>query len=273
MTSPLISAEQLQTALGSVTVLDVRYALPGGPAPQEYVAGHVPGAAYVDLDTALAGTPGPRGRHPLPPPEAFGRAMRAAGVCADRPVVVLDDWQGFAAARCRWLLRHHSHQSVRLLDGGWRAWLASGGEVETGEPDITPGDFEAQPGRLLVCEVDAVLEATQVGVLVDARAPERFRGEVEPIDPVGGHVPGAVNLPTAENLTEAGRFRAVDELADRFAAAGVSGQLPVTVYCGSGVTAAHELLALELVGIEAALYPGSWSEWVADPRRPVATGD
>lgn len=272
MTSPLISAEELRAALGSVTVLDVRYALPAGPAPQEYAAGHVPGAAYVDLDTALAGEPGPRGRHPLPSPETFAGAMREAGVRADRPVVVLDDWQGFAAARCRWLLRHHGHRSVRLLDGGWQAWLAAGGEVEVAAPDIAVGDFEAQPGQLPVCEVDAVLGAARTGVLVDARAPERFRGEVEPIDPVGGHVPGAVNVPTAGNLTDAGRFRAVDDLAARFAAAGVTGERPVTVYCGSGVTASHELLALELVGIEGTLYPGSWSEWVADPQRPVATG-
>lgn len=275
MATPLISPRQLHEELGSVTVLDVRYRLGGPGGRAEYEKSHVPGAVYVDLDTDLAAPAGEGGRHPLPPTEAFEAAMRRAGVRDDRPVVVYDDWSGLAAGRAWWLLRYHGHRDVRLLDGAWSAWVEAGGEVSTGSTTegggtTLPGrgDFTARPGAMPVVEADQVLG---VPVLVDARAPERFRGEVEPIDPVAGHVPGAVNLPTGRNLDERGRFRDAASLAATYAEVGAVPGADVAVYCGSGVTAAHDVLALELAGVTAALYPGSWSEWVADPSRPVAT--
>ena len=276
MAAPLCGVAELAEAVEArdrVTVLDVRYRLGGPPGREEYAAGHVPDASYVDLDSELAAPPGPRGRHPLPDPEAFEAAMRRAGVRNDRPVVVYDDWAGHAAARCWWLLRFHGHRDVRVLDGGWRAWRDRGLPVETGPAaPVTEGDFDARPGAMPVVGPDD-LAGRRFDVLVDARAPERYRGETEPIDPVAGHIPGAVNVPTARNLTEDGRFRDPAELAEEYAAVGAVPGRRVVAYCGSGVTAAHDVLALELAGVRAALYPGSWSEWVADPARPVATGD
>ncbi|TNM43261.1 sulfurtransferase [Nocardioides albidus] len=269
MRSGLISVEELRDSLEEVTVLDVRYRM-GAPAGfEEFVAGHVPGASYVDLDRALAAAPGERGRHPLPETSVFEAAMRAAGVRGDRPVVAYDDWSGHAAARCWWLLRYHGHDDVRVLDGGWSAWREAGGEVETGpgrRPE--PGDLTTAPGAMPVVDVTTALRA---GVIVDARAAERYRGEIEPVDPVAGHIPGAVNVPTSRNLDERGRFRDPAALAATYAEVGAVPGADVAVYCGSGVTAAHDVLALELAGVAAALYPGSWSEWVADPSRPVAT--
>ncbi|MEI5673882.1 MULTISPECIES: sulfurtransferase [unclassified Nocardioides] len=270
MSQPLISGIELRLLLGGVAVLDVRYRLGGPPSREEYDAGHVPGAVYVDLDTDLAAPvgDGSRGRHPLPDPEAFQAAMRRAGVREDAPVVIYDDWQGRAAARAWWLLRHHGHTDVQVLDGGWRAWLAAGGEASRVEPEILPGDFTARPGAMPVVDADGLLD---VPVVVDARAPERYRGEVEPVDPVAGHVPGAVNVPTTVNIAADGTFRSPEELRALYAVEGVTGEQETAVYCGSGVTAAHDVLALEAAGITAALYPGSWSEWVSDPARPVAT--
>ncbi len=262
---------ELRELLGSVTVLDVRYRIGAPHGPGEHEAGHVPGAPYVDMATDLAAPPGEGGRHPLPDPEVFAAAMRRCGVRQDRPVVVYDDWAAHAAGRCWWLLRHHGHDVVRVLDGGWAAWVAEGGAVESGPVTVEPGDFRAAPGRLPVVDAAGVPD---VGVLVDARAPERYRGEVEPIDPVAGRVPGAVNVPTTTNLTADGRFRPADQLRALYAAAGVpvdAEGADVAVYCGSGVTAVHDLIALERIGVTAALYPGSWSEWIRDPARPVAT--
>ena len=267
---PLVGVDELSGGLDEVTVLDVRYRMGGPPGRPEHDAGHVPGAAYVDLDTALAAPPGPRGRHPLPDVAVLEAAMRAAGVRDDRPVVVYDDWQGRAAARCWWLLRWAGHPDVRVLDGGWTSWLAAGLPCSTEPVDPAPGDFVARPGRLPTIGPDDVLALAERGTLVDAREPARFRGEVEPVDPVAGHVPGAVNVPTSANLRPDGTFRSADELRELYA---VAGDGEVAAYCGSGVTAAHDLLAMAVAGIEGALYPGSWSEWVADPSRPVATGD
>ncbi|WP_439117458.1 sulfurtransferase [Nocardioides abyssi] len=272
MTSPLITAEELLAAVtagDAPTVLDVRWRLGGPPGREEFERGHVPGSAYVDLDRDLASPAGPRGRHPLPPTDVLEAAMRAAGVSGDRPVVVLDDWAGRAAARAWWLLRFHGHPDVRVLDGAWPAWLAAGGPVETGPTTPEPGDFTARPGGMPVVEVDGVRDAE---VLVDARAPERYRGDVEPVDPVGGHVPGAVNVPTDINLRADGRFRNPAQLRAFYAAEGATTDADVAAYCGSGVTATHDVLAMEVAGVRAALWPGSWSEWVADPSRPVATG-
>ena len=274
MTSPLISAAELRDLVDRVTVLDVRYRMGGPPGFEDHVAGHVPGAAYVDMDRDLAAPPGHPdgrgGRHPLPDPEVFGAAMRRAGVAAERPVVVYDDWGGQAAGRCWWLLRHHGHPDVRVLDGGWSAWRAEGGEVETGAVETAAGDFRPGPGVLPVVEADRVLD---VPVLVDARAAERYRGETEPVDPVAGRIPGAVNLPTSTNLGADGRFRSPDQLRALYSAAGVPlDGTEVAVYCGSGVTAIHDLIALELLGVTATLYPDSWSGWTTDPDRPVETG-
>ncbi|MFL6022744.1 MAG: sulfurtransferase [Marmoricola sp.] len=268
--SPLISAADLDSLLGSVTILDVRYQMGGPGGVALYLEGHVPFAQYVDLDTALAAEPGAAGRHPLPDPEGFGAAMRKAGVFADRPVVVYDDWQGRAAARCWWLLLHHGHRDVRVLDGGWSGWVAAGGAVEDGLRLPVFGDFEPGPGVLPVLTAAEVPAFVERGVLVDARAPERFRGEVEPVDPVAGHIPGAVNVPTTVNVRADGTFRSAEEIRALYGVEGVTAQSEVGVYCGSGVTAAHDILALATAGIEAALYAGSWSEWVTDPERPVA---
>jgi thiosulfate/3-mercaptopyruvate sulfurtransferase len=265
--NPLISVDELAGRLSEVSVLDVRYRMGGPPGAGEYAAGHIPGASYVDLDTALAAAPGPRGRHPLPEVDVFLTAMRAAGVSDDRPVVVYDDWQGRAAARCWWLLRWAGHADVRVLDGGWAAWVEAGQPTSTEPAHPEVCDFTARPGQLPTVEVDDVLGLAQRGVLVDARNPERYRGEVEPVDPVAGHIPGAVNVPTGANLRDDGTFKSAEELSEVYAEA--RGR-EVAAYCGSGVTAAHDLLAMAVAGIDGALYPGSWSEWVADPERPVS---
>jgi len=269
MGSPLISAAELRETLADVTVLDVRYRMGGPGGPAEFAAGHVPGAVYVDLDTALVALPGEGGRHPLPEVDVFEAAMRAAGVSNDRPVVVYDDWSGLAAGRAWWLLRYHGHPDVRVLDGAWPAWREAGGVVQAVAVAPEPGDFTARPGGMPMVEADGVLG---VPVIVDARAPERFRGETEPIDPVAGHIPGAVNVPTSTNLGPEGRFRPADQLRALYGAAGVTGDEPVAVYCGSGVTAVHDILALDVAGIPAALYPASCSGWITDPNRPVARG-
>ena len=275
MPSSLISPEELLDTLGAHTLLDVRWQLGRDDGRDLHAAGHVPGAAYVDLPTDLADPPGSGGRHPLPDPQRFGAAMRRCGVSSDRPVVVYDATSGQAAARAWWLLRHHGHPDVRLLDGGWEWWLRLGGPVESGLVTPPPGDFEPGPGVLPVVDASGAASLAAEGVLYDARAPERFRGDVEPVDPVAGRVPEAVNVPTARNLVaegdRAGRFRDPAELAEEYRLA-LGPDTPVGVYCGSGVTAAHDVFTLELLGVPAALYPGSWSEWVTDPSRPVAQG-
>ena len=256
------------------TVLDVRWRL-GGPAGRElYAAGHIPGAVFVDLDRDLAAPPGAGGRHPLPAAADFEEAMRLAGVSDGRPVVVYDDADSTAAARAWWLLRYFGHRSVRVLDGGFRAWTAAGHPAETGDHGGHGGhgDFGARPGHLGLLDASAAAALARGGVLLDARAGERYRGESEHVDPVAGHIPGAVSAPTTENVNPDGTFRSTAELARRFAALGAADGRPVAAYCGSGVTAAHEVLALTLAGIPAGLYVGSWSNWITDPSRPVATG-
>jgi thiosulfate/3-mercaptopyruvate sulfurtransferase len=245
-----------------------------GPDHAAYLAGHVPGAVFVDLDAQLAGPPSDRGRHPLPDAARFGAEMRAAGVRNERPVVVYDAATSMAAARAWWLLRYFGHPSVAVLDGGLEAWVSEGHSASTEVPVPEPGDFVPRAGGMPVLTPEqAGALASSGGVLLDARAPERFAGVSEPIDPVAGHIPGARNRPAAANVSPDGRFLAPAELRAAFEAIGVDADGPVGAYCGSGVTAAHEVLALELAGFRAALYPGSWSEWIRDPARPVATGE
>ncbi|MCH1868375.1 sulfurtransferase [Nocardioides sp. CFH 31398] len=258
-----------------MTLLDVRWRLGATDGRQQHEAGHLPGASYVDMDEALAdhtvvddAIRG--GRHPLPDPELFGSFMRALGVRRDVPVVCYDDVGGTSAARAWWLLRHHGHESVAVLDGGYSAWVAEGRPVETGPgPEKEPGDFEPGPGVMPLAEPDDLLDGR---VVLDARPGERFRGESEPVDPVAGHVPGARSAPAAENLGEDQRLRPLDELRERYAALGALDGDEVAVYCGSGITATHDVLVLEALGRTAALYPGSWSHWVTDPDRPVEVG-
>ncbi|WP_318200864.1 sulfurtransferase [Streptomyces sp. SCL15-4] len=276
----IITASDLALALAGDNpplLLDVRWQLSlaraaGAPAfdgRAEYAAGHLPGAVFVDLDRELAGAPGAEGRHPLPDLAEFGAAMRRAGVSAARPVVVYDGGQGWAAARAWWLLRWTGHPDVRVLDGGLPSWP---GELSTEAPARAEGDFVPAPAAGGLLDADGAAALARTGVLLDARAGERYRGEVEPIDRVGGHIPGAVSAPTTENVGPDGRFLPAAELRDRFKALGVSGDTEVGVYCGSGVSAAHEVLALAVADIPAALYVGSWSQWSSDPSRPVAVG-
>ncbi len=275
--TPIVTVTELAALLAGgapVRVLDVRWRLMGPPAYDDHVAGRIPGAVFVDLETALSAPPGDGGRHPLPRRADFEGSMRRAGVRDDVPVVVYGDADGWGAARAWWLLRHHGHRDVRVLDGGWPAWTEAGRPADSGEPaEVEAGDFTAADGRMPVVTADDVLDLARDGVLLDARAAERYRGEVEPIDPVAGHIPGAVSAPAVANVGPDGRFRSAEEIGDRFTELGVDGTVPIGVYCGSGVTAAHQVLALELAGLSAALYPGSWSEWVRDPDRPVATGE
>jgi thiosulfate/3-mercaptopyruvate sulfurtransferase len=274
--SALIDAAELSAALASAgppALLDVRWQLGGPPGIEAYRAGHLPGAAFVDLDRDLAGPPGRGGRHPLPDAGRFQAAMRRCGVRGDRAVVVYDQRDTTAAARAWWLLGYHGHTDVRVLDGGYDGWVARGFEVTTEVAAPDPGDFTARPGQRPLLDAAGAAEVASGGILLDARAPERYRGEVEPVDPVAGHVPGARGAPATGNLTGDGHLRPPGELREQFAAVGVRDDRPVGAYCGSGVVAASEVLALEVAGYDAALYVGSWSDWITDPSRPVATGD
>jgi thiosulfate/3-mercaptopyruvate sulfurtransferase len=238
------------------TLLDVRWELGGPPGLPEYLKGHIPGAAFVDLDTALAGPPGDGGRHPMPSAEAFGAAMRAAGVSGDRPVVVYDGATSMAAARAWWLLRYFGHPRVFVLDGGFSGWLAAGHAIERGAVAVEAGDFVPRPGGMPLLDASGVARlGAGAGVL---------------LDPVAGHIPGAVNVPGTELLRLEGGLLDAEGLRARFDAAGVRDGVEVGAYCGSGVTAALEVLALEVAGYRGALYVGSWSDWIRDPSRPVA---
>lgn len=259
------------------TLLDVRWELgwPPGEGERRYLEGHIPGALFVDLEAALAGPPGEGGRHPLPSTDDFQVAMRAAGVSGGRPVVIYDAGNSMAAARGWWLLRYFGHPRAFVLDGGLGGWRAAGLAIERGAVEGRRGDFVARPGGMpLLDAAGAAALAGGGGVLLDARAAERFLGEVEPIDPVAGHIPGAVNVPSGELLRlDGGGLLDPAALRARFAAAGVRDGVEVGAYCGSGVTAAFEVLALERAGFAGAgLYVGSWSEWIRRPSRPVATG-
>ena len=273
----LIQADELSAALAASTpprLLDVRWKLGGPPGRPLYEAGHIPGAVYVDLDTELAGHGLPTdGRHPLPGVGVLQAAARRWGLNRGERVVVYDDLSALSAARAWWLLRYAGVDQVRVLDGGLAAWIRAGFPLESGDVIPEPGTIELSYGHLPALDGDAAAAVARDGVLLDARAGERYRGAVEPFDPRAGHIPGALSAPTSDNLGADGRFLTPDRLAARFAALGVTADGPVGAYCGSGVTAAHEVLALELAGFDGVVYPGSWSAWSNDPDRPVATGD
>jgi len=276
----LIDTRELEAAVRNVSaprlvLLDVRWRL-GGPSPAElYASGHLPGAVAVDLDRDLAAPVGDgrRGRHPLPEPRALQDALRRWGINEESLVVAYDDADGSSAARAWWLLRWVGLRDVRVLDGGIAAWTAAGLPLTTEMPAPEPTNVVVRPGEMPMLDATGVAELVAGGgVLLDARVEPRYRGEVEPIDPVAGHVPGARSAPASGNVDASGRFLSPERLRERFAGLGVEPGQAVAAYCGSGVTAAQEVLALHLAGLPAALYAGSWSEWVADPSRPIETG-
>ena len=276
----LIDTRELDAVLRNVSaprlvLLDVRWRL-GGPSPAElYASGHLPGAVSVDLDRDLAAPVGDgrRGRHPLPEPGALQEALRRWGIDEESSVVAYDDANGSSAARAWWLLRWAGLRDVRVLDGGIAAWTAAGLPLTTNMPAPEPTNVVVRPGAMPVLDATGVAElVARGGVLLDARVEPRYRGEVEPVDPVAGHIPGARSAPTSGNVDASGRFLSPKQLRERFAGLGVEPGQAVAAYCGSGVAAAQEVLALHLAGVPAALYAGSWSEWVADPSRPIETG-
>src|ERR1700694_4221217 len=275
----LVTAMELARRLDAnepVTILDVRWRLdePGGRAA--YQRSHLPGAVYVSLEDELSDhTVTGRGRHPLPSGRSVEAAARRWGVRRDVPVVVYDDWNRAGSARAWWVLTAAGLSDVRILDGGLGAWIAAGRALQTGSVAPEPGDVTV-PHVDLYAAARPTLTAQQAAsagdVLLDARAPERFRGDLEPVDRVAGHIPGAKNVPSTRALADDGVFLDDSELRQLFGARGVDSAADVGVYCGSGVTAAVIVAALAAVGIDAALFPGSWSEWSSDPARPVATG-
>jgi thiosulfate/3-mercaptopyruvate sulfurtransferase len=273
MTSHLISASDLAdlTATSTVRILDVRWRLDQPDGRPDYLAGHIPGAVYVDLETELAAHGAPaEGRHPLPTVEALQDSARRWGIDDGDTVVVYDDLKSMSAARAWWLLRYAGIADVRVLDGALRSWTASGRALVVGDTEVRPGAVTLEYGHLPMLQIDDAAELAASGVLFDARAGERYRGEVEPVDPQAGHIPGAVSAPTSENVDGDGRFLSPETLRARFESLGALDS--VGVYCGSGVTAAHEALALTLAGFTPAVYPGSWSQWSNTPGRPVAAG-
>ncbi|MEV6823418.1 sulfurtransferase [Amycolatopsis sp. NPDC051102] len=273
MEEPVVGPDRISPA--EHTLVDVRWYLDGRSGAAAYAAGHLPGAVWVDLDTVLSGPPDPAGgRHPIPTPEAFAEGLGRAGIADDDTVIAYDDTViayddngGAYAARLVWLLRLLGRPAA-LLDGGLQTWP---GELETGvvtRPPVTRQVLDWPAGAFRTAD-----EAARATVLLDARAPERYSGEsVLPSDVRSGHIPGAVNAPWAANLNGDNTFASPERLREHYGALGVTGDADVTVFCGSGVTACHDLLALELIGVRASLYPGSWSAWSAEPARPITTG-
>lgn len=274
----LITVERLteeQMTAAPPVLLDVRWTLQQPDGRGDYESGHLPGAHYVSLDEDLAD---PRsedptaGRHPLPTPEQFEQTVRSWGIEAGTPVVVYDDNAGLGAARAWWLLRWAGVGNVRLLDGGIAAWREAGQEVTDEIPEAPlPSSFDIAPGSRPVLDASEVAALAQSGTVLDARAPERYRGETEPLDARAGHIPGARNAPAADN-TAHGFFKSDAELRRAYEQLGAL-EREVGVYCGSGITASHDALALAVLGVDAALYPASWSGWSSDPERPAATGE
>jgi thiosulfate/3-mercaptopyruvate sulfurtransferase len=278
--SPLVSPAWLRAHLADphVVVADVRWYLKNARGIDAYQAGHIPSAHFVDVDRDLASAPGAGGpgRHPLPSPDQFAEVLVRLGVGQDEIVVAYDDSGGTTAARLWWLLRYFGHDGGRLLDGGIKAWVAEGFRLETALLARPPSPrMVLAPRKGMVIDkngVRAISEGDE-GLLLDARAPERFEGKVEPVDARPGHIPRAKSAPFASNLrTPGGPFRPQAELIRHYASLGVTRDLKVVAYCGSGVTACHDVLALSIAGHDALLYEGSWSDWAADPSLPAALG-
>ena len=269
----LITATELGRLLAAdepVTILDVRWQLAEPDGRAAYERGHVPGAVYVSLEDELSDhTVAGRGRHPLPSGRAVGAAARRWGIREGGAVVVYDDWNRAGSARAWWVLTAAGLRDVRILDGGLAAWTARGGPLETGAAEPEPGDVTVCHDDLYAGALPTLTaeQAMTAGTLLDARAPERFRGDVEPIDPVAGHIPGARNMPSTGLLADDGTFLSNSDLGRQ-----LDGVDNVGAYCGSGVTASVVVAALATVGIDAALYPGSWSEWCSEPTHPVESG-
>lgn len=269
--SSLLSATELRS-LDDVILIDVSYVLGGPPGRTLYDAGHLPGAHYVDTDTELAAPPGAGGRHPLPSATVVSEALRRCGVSDDSSVVVYDQATSLSAARAWWVFRYFGLSDVRVLDGGLAAWREAGGDVVLDEPAAGAGTFVARPGQLPVLTAAGAAKQPARGALLDVRTAERYAGEKEPIDPVAGHIPGAFNLPIAGLQLPDGRFRSAAEIRAELEALGVADAPELGTYCGSGITAAQAALALDQAGIDATVYVGSWSDWITDPSRPIATG-
>ncbi|WP_214466533.1 sulfurtransferase [Microbacterium flavescens] len=264
--------DHLLAGRADVRVLDVRYRLDQPDGRPEYLAGHVPGAVYVDLESELSRHGRPEdGRHPLPALDDLQTAARRWGLRSGDTVVVYDDARSLGASRAWWLLTRSGVTDVRVLDGGLGAWKAAGLALDTGEVVPEPGDVVLEPLSEPVLSIDDAAALPATGVLLDVRAAERYRGEIEPVDPVAGHIPGAVNLPTTAYVVD-DRFRDAAALRALFAEAGVVPGVTAAAYCGSGVTAAQAAFAAELAGLDLRIYPGSWSQWSNTPGRPVATG-
>ena len=265
---PIIHVADLEQLGAPVVVCDVRWYLDGRSGSDVYRAGHIPGAVFVDLDAHLAGPPSAAvGRHPLPDPADFADVLASLGIGSAQTVVAYDDAGGMVAGRLVWMLRILG-QPAALLDGGLDAWA---GPLATGETKRTPVDCPARswPGSALV-DIDQAASWVDRGILLDARGVERYRGETEPVDSRAGHIPGARSAPFADNLSVDGRFRSTDQLRECYAALGVADAGEAVVYCGSGVSACHDLLAMEHAGLgRGRLYPGSWSQWSASDRPAI----
>ncbi len=284
MVDPLIEPQQLAKRLAGdqpPILLDARWQLGRPPADnyEDYLAGHLPGAAFLDLDSALSGpvtVDGVGGRHPMPSMQTASEAFRAAGVRHEYPVVVYDGSTSLAASRAWWVLKYFGHEQVRVLNGGYAAWTAENLPAASGPVQTPAGDVQLSPGHRRIANAQEVLELTEHpgSYVIDARAPERYRGEVEPIDPVAGHIPGALNVATLAALDSSGRFQS-QRVVDQMVHLGVDPDAPTTLYCGSGVQAMHLALTLEAAQPERqppAIYVGSWSDWVSDPSRPTRHG-
>lgn len=261
-------------ACGPVPVLvDVQYNLAGPAGRELYAAAHLPGARFLDVERDLAGPPGPRGRHPLPDLAALAQTLRRLGIDDSSDIVVYDQGTGLGAARAWWLLSYVGLRAVRVLDGGLAAWKRAGLPVTTIVPSPAPeGSVTVQAGAVPLLDAQGAQRLAGTGLLLDARARERFEGRVEPIDPVAGHIPGARSAPLSEFTDSEGRLLDREALHAYFADQGVFEHAQVGAYCGSGITAAALALALKQIGVTAAVYVGSWSEWITDPDRPIATG-
>ena len=292
----LISVEALANQIDQVILIDCRSDLfDASLGQQQYEAGHIPNAAFFALHDALSGPKRPgSGRHPLPDQESLVQRMRQLGTNNESLIIVYDAGASVYAARLWWLLRWCGHDEVKVLDGGYAAWVKAGypsstSQARTAGVQQSQGSFSCRPSLETIIESDALLLSLESGryCIVDARAAERWRGDVEPLDPVAGHIPGALNRPNTQNLRPDGRFKPAEVLRDEWlslmttqaqhkpAAAGASGGAALVHSCGSGVSACHNLLAMRLAGLDRdlVLHPGSWSEWCADPKRPVAKGD